>query len=68
MWSHFQVQGHIFGQVVTLYQICCTKTPRRRLFTPSFFFYRTQAHIRTAHKQAPEIPVPVFCLSTPKAH
>lgn len=25
-WSHFQVQGHIFGQVVTLYQICCTKT------------------------------------------
>lgn len=25
-WSYFQVQGHIFGQVVTLYQICCTKT------------------------------------------
>ena len=21
VWSHFQVQGHIFGQVVTLYQI-----------------------------------------------
>ena len=34
--------------------------PRRRLFTPSFFIYRTQAHIRTAHKQAPEIPVSVF--------
>ena len=42
--------------------------PRRRLFTPSFFLYRTQAHIHTAHKQAPEIPVPVFCLSTRKAH
>ena len=42
--------------------------PRRRLFTPSFFFYRTQDHIRTAHKQAPEIPVSVFCLSTRKAH
>lgn len=26
VWSHFQVQGHILGQVVTLYQICCTKT------------------------------------------
>mgnify|MGYP006932654053 CR=1 FL=1 len=42
--------------------------PRRRLFTPSFFFYRTQDHIRTAHKQTLGIPVSVFCLSTPKAH
>lgn len=25
-WSHFQVQGHIFGKVVTLYQLCGTKT------------------------------------------
>lgn len=39
-WSHFQVQGHIFGQVVTLYQIYCTKTYKAFSVRLSAFFIR----------------------------
>lgn len=36
-WSHFQVQGHIFGQVVTLYQVCGTKTEKAIALSNCFF-------------------------------
>ena len=37
--SHFQVQGHIYGQVVTLYQIYCTKTNKESSLLTAFLFY-----------------------------
>ena len=56
-----QMRKHL-GETVRgdCFSVLPPQPPRRRLFTPSFSFYRTQAHIHTAHKQAPEIPVSVF--------
>ena len=35
------MQGHIFGQVVTLYQICCTKTKKQLRMQVLFSMKRT---------------------------
>lgn len=37
--------GHIFGQVVTLYQICCTKTYKAFSVRLSAFFIRRTPHV-----------------------